>query len=171
MSDSDFTPEGEQWQADRAKFQAETDAAVRGYSRHAVKTGITLLVLAIIAGALYLTGWLNRGAEKRHIVWNSGFSSSGAGFSMGPKGFYLRAGQTFIANYNVTINRGEFYLWLRRKTLGLEMPIAGEVRLKSSGQGVLQVPIQQSGFYRVTMDGSPGGNGYDVDYHVSWHVQ
>jgi hypothetical protein len=35
----------------------------------------------------------------------------------------------------------------------------------------LLVPIRESGFYRLSIMGTPGTRGYEVSYDVSWRVR
>lgn len=152
-------------------FKEDRELAGRRALNKVHRTVMLSLIAVVALFIVYQLGFLTTGAARRHAVWNSGFSSWSRGWSMGSRQVYARAGQTIVVDYDATIARGNFYVWVRRQKWGLSDGIDGQVRLHTSGKGALRVPIQQNGLYRIIFDGSPGGNGYDVDYTVRWRVE
>lgn len=165
-NDAEIFAQVDKEQAREARWRAQDNKPLRqALGRNVV---IALGLLLLFAG-LYQAGLLTSGHEQRRITWDSAISSTSSGTTMGPKSFFVRAGQTVDIDYQATVYRGGLYIWVRRNTLSLN-GMVGQVRVTSSGAGKLQVPIQQAGFYRLIIDGSPGGNGYDVAYSATWRV-
>jgi len=128
--------------------------------------------LALIAGFVaylaYDTGMCFGSAD--YTVEFDGFGSSHRGVCLGCKSFYLRKGQTLKVSYDVEIRRGYLHLHLINRSAPFMKGTVRSDYAKTSGKGDFIVPIRESGWYVIRIDGSPDGRGYDLDYTASWHA-
>ncbi len=118
---------------------------------------------------LYWQGVLAAGTESYEVCMNPGeFGHSRYGWCLGPKSLYLREGQVLTVTYDVKIKRGYLHIHLLKQWSEFGKGTAGSKWVKASEKGEFSVPIRESGMYKLILDGSPDGRGYDLEYSASW---
>jgi hypothetical protein len=142
---------------------AERSLFVSRFARNAMAVVVGL----VLTGVLWKMGVLNRGYEKRRITFTSPATGSSQGITVGSKTIYATAGQTIAVNYNATVTRGRFQIWIRQRRFMLGPVVANTGRL-TSGIGTLRFTAPRDGWYYISINGSPDGNGYDISYDASW---
>ena len=127
------------------------------------------------------TGW----PEPMDEIGIGGVSS---GIALGYRQVYLRAGQTFIVDYQARIKTGCLWLYLRPAMCDVahvcvnaleRTPHEASLRATVSGPGRFQVPITHTALYLMTLQGSlvcglpydRDNPGYNLDYSASWRVR
>ena len=134
------------------------------------KKYIFTFVAVVLLVALVYSGLLNRGYESQTIHFR-GFTRTSHGSSWGPKRFLLRAGQTFTIDYETDIRKGGLYIRLYEFYTPPNTPSTGEVRVRQTGTGRLEIPIRKTGVYRLWFRGLPDADGYDLSYTVWWKTE
>ena len=139
---------------------------------------IALLIGAVLFffGALYFGGVINvLGYEHRSVTFSGFASGTKAGGGFGLKDMLFFKGQTFYADYDVTIREGSFRISVFDLFAPIgEKPHFGE-RVTESGSGEATYVIPETGIYTMIFEGSvlggKKGAGYDVTYDVTWGVR
>jgi hypothetical protein len=134
------------------------------------KTIAAVAAIGLLASLVY-SGMLSRGYESKTVRFANGARIT-QGSSFGPKRFFLRTGQTFVADYEVQVESGSLHIRLGKFFAPLDAPAKGQVRLERSGSGEFHMPIEETGVYQLWIQPWPDGpRGYDMVYTVSWGPQ
>lgn len=89
-----------------------------------------------------------------------------------PQTFYARAGATVEVDYDATVERGRFSLWVQQRKQRLDGPVWGRIDTPDSGPGGRSFTIGETGLYAIRIGGASvrGSRGYDVRYRVRWRI-
>jgi hypothetical protein len=130
--------------------------------------------IVFIAVALGLIAWCNPfiGGESSHVVSDSALSSSSYGeFSYGSKTVYARAGQTLSLSCDATVERGQLTIHIWREWVVPRQPHLRTIRIDASQQAKqYEIPIRETGLYRISISPWKEDHRYDITYDVSWRV-
>lgn len=138
-------------------------------SRREVIVGIALVV--------GLIAWCNPflGGESSHVVCDNAISSgSYMQLNYGSKRIYASAGQTLSLSCEATVERGYLTVDVERDGFPLrplgQSPIRRVNIHRSQPATQYEVPISETGLYRIDISPWREPNGYDITYDVSWRV-
>jgi hypothetical protein len=147
-------------------------------ARAAVRAGLGFAALVALWLGSYLLGlfpWLGYAAVDRSSIgvgpnhFIIGEDRAGS-FFLGPMTFVFVAGQTVVVSYDAEIRRG--CLWMQVWHILDHSKNASVYQcIMTGGRGEWTVPINETGLYRIFIDGSPiKGNrpGWDMTYSVWW---
>ena len=131
---------------------------------------MTGAILAFATGVVETLGY-----ESRHISGN-GLTSTRSGSSWGLKTFYFAKGQDFFAEYEASIQKGSLVVHLYKIGSMPSSETPYHRMISETGKGTVKLPIQESGLYRISFDGTVLGTqrnagGYDLSYHIRWGIR
>jgi hypothetical protein len=129
------------------------------------------LGLLFLFAALYWSGLLMSGWERRTIVWIPPSTFRNSGPRIGSRTVFARAGESIQVDYQAEIRRGGLHIRIWRDRIGVRTVPVGAAQVHWSNQGTLIVPIRETGFYRIDCDGFPATPGFDISYEISWRVK
>jgi len=131
---------------------------------------VTGVILAFATGVIETLGY-----ESRDLGGN-GLTSIRSGSSWGLKTFYFAKGQDFFAEYETVIHKGSLVVHLYKIGSMPSSETPYHRMISQSGKGTVKFPIQESGLYRISFDGTLLGTqrnagGYDLSYHIRWGIR
>ncbi len=131
---------------------------------------VTGMVLTFATGMVETLGY-----ESRDLRGN-GLTSTRSGYSWGLKTFYFAKGQDFFAEYETVIYKGSLVVHLYKIGSMPSSETPYHRMIAQSGNGTVKFPIQESGLYRISFDGTVLGTqrntgGYNLSYHIRWGIR
>ena len=133
-------------------------------------SAISLTAAAIFA-VLYFQGIIWAGAESYEVNFTGGTaSSSRCGWRCGSRSLYIREDQTFTASYEAQIRTGSLHFQLINTAAPFGKGTVGSKIVRSSGKGEFTVHVAEAGWYRLRVEPSPEGRGYDIEYSAHWRA-
>lgn len=137
------------------------------------KHNVTLVCIVLL---LALAAYCNPlgGFESNHIASDNVLTSTSWRTSFGSKKVFARAGQTIALKCDTTVERGnlEIRVWrnpILPRPLG-ESPLT-KLSIHSSGVAEREVPIRETGFYRIDVSPWREAGRYDISYDLTWRVR
>jgi hypothetical protein len=130
---------------------------------------IPVVILVLLAGLHVCSVFL--GGKEWGRVRFGGVWGGKTALPLGSTYFYAQEGQRVRVKAQATVRSGAFRIWIFRLQPGLGGKLPGEIKLLSTGAGEDIFPVTKNGIHRISIDGQSSGQGYDVSYDVSWHIE
>ena len=89
------------------------------------------------------------------------------GIDVGLESFLFFEGQEIVIEYDAVIRTGSLWFYVFQPFDG-EFGKGKSNYITQTGKGVWTHPIDETGYYKISIDASPRGNGYDLSYTVKW---
>ena len=92
------------------------------------------------------------------------------GIDVGLENFCFFKGQEIVIDYDAEIRAGSLWFHVYRPFDGV-LGDGPSLYITENAKGEWTVPIEATGYYHITIDGSPTkgrGRGYDISYTVKW---
>jgi hypothetical protein len=162
------------WDDDAGIVLSTSDdkAAAGGSTLMSTPRGAVVGVVLLIA----FLAWCNPfvGSEANHIASDNVLSKTSWRTTFGSKKVFARAGQTIELKCDATVEQGylEIRVWrnpILPRPLG-ESPLT-KLSIDSSGGVERNVPIRETGFYRIDISPWRDAGRYDISYDLTWRVR
>ena len=142
----------------------------------ALRAILTFVAILVGWAASYATGawpWFGYASVTRSSFGVGPIAHIGEnyrGIDVGLETFPFMKGQEVVIEYEAEIRSGSLWFYVYRPFSG-ELGNGKSVYITESGKGVWTVPVEETGLYKISIDGSPSkgrGRGYDITYTVRW---
>ena len=142
--------------------------------RTARKRPRPLVILAYILGASLLLFELGSfffgGYQFATVEWDPRAFGGFTGITFGSKVFYAASGASVDVHYQLDVRRGTFAIWIKKLEPGMTGPVLRRINFDRSATGDFTVPISQSGFYMIHLNGSAITGAYEIAHRISWRI-
>ena len=137
---------------------------------------IVVPLLLLLVPIAYQTGVIQTLGYESKGLKGSGFTSTSSGYTLGLKTMYFTKGQEVVADYDVDITAGSLVIRMYQYTGIMDPDTHFRHQVKSDEKGQARFLINESGFYKLVVEGSvlgnsPPGAGYQIDYTATWGVR
>ena len=137
-----------------------------------------LFFIAFLVGwaASYVSGawpWIGYASMTRTTFGAGAITIVGEsrrGVDIGLETFFFLRGQEIVIEYDAEIRAGSLWFYVYQPFDG-KLGDGSSKYISSTSKGVWTVPVEVTGLYHITIDGSPTkgrGQGYDISYTVKW---
>ena len=142
--------------------------------RSATKRRRPLVILSAILGVFLLLFELGSfffgGYQFATVEWDPRTFGGFTGITFGSKVFYAASGASVGVHYLLDVRRGTFAIWIKKLEPGMTGPVLRRTNFSQSATGDFTVPISQSGFYMIHLDGTPITGAYEIAHRISWRI-